>query len=134
MSKKKFIEKKIDGLEKVEGIKEIDGHGNFVVVRNSNGKLYDDQGKFIRGEPNLQNVDDASAAQHGVGSSIQYEYADNTHSTDGSDDLSDEDPLVTEPESVEEKFGEQNLRVFSKLRGKILYYDPKKSKLWIKME
>ena len=29
---------------------------------------------------------------------------------------------------VEEKFGAQNFRVFSEMRGKILHYDPKKLK------
>ena len=29
-------------------------------------------------------------------------------------------------EAVAEKFGEQNFRVFSEMRGKILYYNPKK--------
>ena len=32
---------------------------------------------------------------------------------------------------VEEKFGEQILRVLSEMRGKILYYDPKKLKIKI---
>ena len=35
---------------------------------------------------------------------------------------------------VEEKFGEQNFRVFGEMRGKFLYYNPKNSKFWVKMQ
>ena len=35
--------------------------------------------------------------------------------------------------AVEEKFGEQNFRVFSEMRGKFLYIDPSKSKTWDKI-
>ena len=34
---------------------------------------------------------------------------------------------------VEEKFGEQNFRVLSEMRGKNLYMDPTKYKIWIEM-
>ena len=35
---------------------------------------------------------------------------------------------------VEEKLGEQNFRFFSQMRGKNLYYNPTKWKIWIEME
>ena len=34
---------------------------------------------------------------------------------------------------VEEKFGEQNFRVFSEMRRKFWYIDPPKSKFWVEI-
>ena len=41
--------------------------------------------------------------------------------------------LLQDDDSVEEKFGEQNFRVCSEMRGKKLYIDPSKSKFLIKI-
>ena len=42
-------------------------------------------------------------------------------------------PSWREPRRVEEKFGEQNFRVFSEMRGINLYIDPKNWKFWIEI-